>query len=333
MPTIEDLCAEILRKQEEAYKDAATVYPQHVPRASSIGDCDREMVLSMTNWQLRPPPEPGLMAIFERGKVIEKVVLKQLSDLEFDVTLSQMASEIRDRDGTLLCTLHIDGRIEWQGICPVFECKSLNQYTWASIDTAEDLAASKTAWARKYPRQLLLYMYAHDEPNGLFLCDDKSGHWKVIPMRLEDHLDTVETLLQRLRSVVDHKAAGTLPAFIDNPLICKACWCCKAGICLPPMDWSAGGIHIIDDMELALHFATVFDYEDEASEYGVAERAIKEHFKARGPGDYLVGSVEVHVKRQKNGIRTTWRIVGQSDDDGAARSERWRSAGSNGSVA
>ncbi len=309
--TLDGLVNEVLARRDKACRDGARVHPQHVPRASSISDCDREMLLSITHWQLKPAPDPHLLQRFRRGSEIERIVVRELSELGMEVSESQLTCVIKDRDGTVLSTAHIDGKLRWHELSPVFECKSLNPMIWAQINSVEDF--QQYQWTRKYPRQLMLYMYATNEPFGVFLLDDCLGHWKVIPMRLEDCLGEVERILQRLRRVVDAKAGNKEIPPIDNPIVCKECWAYKAGVCAPPMDFSGSGIHVIEDSDLLMLLDTHESTREIGERFKDAEGQIKEHFKARGAGSYVVGDYVVTTRQQKNGIRTTWYREGTQE--------------------
>lgn len=306
MPDIIDLCAEIEGRAAAWAAKNANASPRYCPRASDIGECDREMTYSITHWRQRPAPERWLLERFRRGSEIETIANRKLLELGIPVIESQRTLEIRDRDGTLLCTAHMDGKLQWQSLTPVFECKSLNPNIWARINDIADF--NRYVWARRYPRQLLLYMYATDEPFGLFLLDDCLGHWKLLPMVLEYHLPECERLLRRLRAVVDSAKSGAELPYIDNPVICKDCWAFKANLCQPPMDFSGMGLVTVDDWELAEAFATIKRTAEAFSDYDAAEELVKEHFKARGAGQYLVGDthVTVVVRERKGGATATY---------------------------
>jgi hypothetical protein len=274
------------------------------------------MLLEMTHWQHRPPPDAWLSERFQRGHDIETFVVRELLDLGFELTESQMTCVVRDCDDTQLCTAHIDGRLRWNGLRPVFECKSLNPFVWAKIKSVEDFTRMGS-WAAKYPRQLILYMYACDEPNGLFLLDDCLGHWKLIPVKLEDHIDECQAIIQRLRQVVDAKAAGAELPTIDNPAVCKECWAYKTGVCHPAMIHE-DGISIVDDETLLEAMEVVRANRDGAKSYKDAESLVKDYFKVRGEGEYLVGRAVVTTKTQR---RTAYDIPADVKQKYASESE------------
>lgn len=291
--TINDLCAMVSERRDKAYRDKAHTGRRYMPRASDIGDCNREMVYAITNWEQRPPFDAHLLQRFQRGNDVESIVRRELAAIGVEIELAQLDFEIKDRDGTPLCTGHIDGRIRWHGLAAVAEIKSLNPNIWARVNSFEDWGRYK--WARKYPRQLMLYCLQVGEPYGVWILDDCLGHVKLIPFCLYDHLDECEHLLKRLREVVDHKAIGELPDFIDDPETCRECWCYKSGICHPPLDFSRDGLKIIDDAELLEALETMDQVSEQASDYEAADKRVKDSFKARGAGKYLVGNFLVET--------------------------------------
>jgi hypothetical protein len=306
MRPIDVLAAEILRRHDEDLMSGGYRTRPAVPRASSIGDCDREIVHSIVDWQMQPVPAPFLQAIFATGNETEEIILRRLSKYGMPVKHTQMTAEIRDRDNLLLATAHVDGRMEWQNLTPVVEIKTINQWTWAQLQNATDWN-SLTPWSRKYPRQLILYMYALSEPWGLWIVDDKSRHWKVIPISLEDCLEECETLLRRLRAIAGHLAAGTFPPHLDDPAACQKCWAFKVGACSPPMDFTSAGYHVIENAELDGMLCLLKARREARDEFENAQKLVHEHFKARGEGRFIVGSHVVIVTKNKAGAcRVNW---------------------------
>lgn len=284
----------LLSAREKHTQEAIKMYPQRVPRASSIGECDLEMLNQIRHWDKRPAHDAYLQQRFDRGSAIEKLAVRELNDIEgVEIIESQRSLDIKDRDGKVICTGHIDGKIRFNGIVAVFECKSLNPNIWGRINSIADF--ERFSWMKKYPRQILLYMFATGEEYGLFVIDDCLGHWKVLVIRLEDHMQECEEILTRCRRVVDANEKGIELPTINNPKICRDCWCFKAGLCFPKLDFSQDGMVVLDDTELSEALAVCHEHEDAAEEYAAAEKKVKESFKARGAGDYLVGETLVKV--------------------------------------
>ena len=62
------------------------VYPQYVPRASEIGHpCERYLVFCITKWEERQAHGPELEFIFEGGRLVEELAMKDFEDAGFKV--------------------------------------------------------------------------------------------------------------------------------------------------------------------------------------------------------------------------------------------------------
>ncbi len=312
------LCIEITTRRSERFEREKRIFRQDHPRASSIGDCALEIYYAMIAWQLRPSPSPELLQRFRRGDEIEKIVTRELLIDGWDIVEQQMPFEIIEDDGSptglIICTGHADMRIAWNGSKPVADVKSLNPNVWERIDSAHDFRRMGSFWT-KYPRQLLLYMYQHDEALGLFLLDDCLGHIKPIPMLLDDWLDECERALRTARAAAEGKRDGIPPDFCDQRDVCQECWCRKAAVCFPPMP-PADVPRIIDDGMIAADVALLVEQTDQHKEYAKAERFIKAKFKGMGAGMYLVGECRVTVEVKGKGDKTyvTWaRLPGATD--------------------
>lgn len=319
--TIHDLCESIVSKRHARYESERRVYRQDHPRASSIGDCARAIFYDITQWQQRPPPNPELLQRFQRGHDVERVVNRELLADGWNVIEQQMPFEIVEpyahwgrafgfdvgakEPELIICTGHVDGRIEWNGLNPVVEIKSLNANVWGRIETAEDFKRMGSFWTR-YPRQLLLYCYANNEPFGLFLLDDCLGHWKAISMILDEWLDECEAALVTARTAAIAAITGEPPPFCQNPLVCKDCWCKREGVCFPSLDFSETAINVIEDAEFADSLAQLAGLASCHQEYARLDKPFKDRMKLTGPGQYIVGDYLVTVKKHKNSTRTTY---------------------------
>lgn len=278
---------------------------QSLPRASSIGPCVREQVLSVTEWERRPPPDVYLSQRFQRGHDIERIVRGQLIKAGFELYENQRPFTITERvdltDGTInpegwtmeICTGHTDGRIEWNGLRPVTEIKSLYPNVWVRVDAFEDFFAMGSFWS-KWTNQILLYMYANDVIDGLMIIDDCLGHIKCLPVRLEDHLDRCEAALTVCRQAAVALENESIPDFHHDPLVCKSCWAREAGICKPPM--SDGSIKVLSDAQTEDWLLRMDQAVEVAKAYNSIDRKFKDAMKARGDGVYVCGDFQVTVK-------------------------------------
>lgn len=294
------------------------IFRQDHPRASSIGECACEIFHQIKHWSQRTKPNLELQARFNRGggrggiPGIEQIVVMELIAEGWPVVQQQLPFEIREtvdlpsgqltgsatfKRSTIICTGHADLRLEWDGMRPVGEIKSLHPNVFARINSIEDFARMGGFWKR-YVHQLPLYCYGQDPPEelGLFILDDCLGHRKVIPMVLEEHLKECQSALDKCRAAVIGILTDEAPPFCTDPTACTGCWAREAGVCCPPLDFSGEGIHVIEDAELADSLARMEELGPASIEYGVLDKALKARMKATGPGEYVAGDFLIRTK-------------------------------------
>lgn len=293
---IEALGAEILTRRESATRSRLTLSVRHVPRASDQGECAREMLLSIRHWDKRPMFTHHIGERLRRGTEIEeRIVTPQLMELGFRVFGGQMSLEIRGPSGGVICTGHIDGRIEWRGKNRLFDVKSLNPNLFERVNSAVDLWNVK--WMRKWLRQMLLYCHAFGEDGAFLLIDDCLGHWKVIPIIVEEWREELDRTLRRCEAVVVAKNSGAELPFHEDVRVCRECWAMEAGVCSPPIDFAGSGVRVVSDADIIEGMARLKEIEETGEEYAKLKDKIKEYFKARGAGEYIAGDTAVTVKK------------------------------------
>ena len=316
---LDDLCRTITEKRSLRLVEEAENHPQHVPRASGIDKCGRKMQLEIQHWQQRPLFDEHTQGRVERGSAIEKLIVKpELMRMGFELIGGQYACEIRSRDSSrVICTGHIDGLIEHRGQRIVFECKSMHPLLWARMNTVDDLLRHK--WYCKYVWQILLYMWANELEAGLILLDDCLGHWKVIPIFMWDHTERTQEALDRCEAVVWANDAGDMLDFCTDAAHCRDCWAFQQGLCSPPLDFSAAGIGMLNDTELAEALERMEELEPEATEYDALDKTVKARIKALTGDQFLAGEFLIQRKESQRksytvsagtSVRVSWsRII------------------------
>ena len=197
------------------------VYPCNNLRASSIGEqCERKLVLGITNWEDAEPHSASLQQIFDLGNALEGEVIRRIKEAGFEVLTGRKNFKINKP--------LISGREDIRIACPetgeLYPCeiKCISPYTWDSINSVADMLNHKYPHVRKYPAQLQIYMYHFNKENGFFFLLNKvSGKIKVIESILD--YDYVESLLQKAERVYKHIAAGTLPDTMEDSTNCTDC--------------------------------------------------------------------------------------------------------------
>jgi hypothetical protein len=153
----------------------------------------------------------------------------------------------------------------------------------------------------------------------LFILDDCLGHWKILPLILDDWLDECEDALQTCRAGAIAAKTGEPPPFFCDPTWCLECWCREAGVCSPPLDFTPDKFVELHAASIAADIATIELRKDSRIEYEACDKRVKETMKRYGQGKYIAGDWLITVKEQKNGIRTTWKPLGGNGDENRIR--------------
>lgn len=209
--------------QERRNKDLdakINAYPRAVPILSDIGECDRQICYSVTNWKDRPLHDSELQARFDAGNLWERELNAMLNNLGYNVSRQQMPVDIKARDGTTIARGKIDGIITYHSTKIPYEIKTTHPNIYARIETYDDF--QKKPWLRKYTRQIQMYLYGNNCEEGLFIITDCLGHIKTIPVYLD--YGECELILKRLEAVHEHLKAGTLAPRIEyRDDVCGKC--------------------------------------------------------------------------------------------------------------
>lgn len=298
--------------------------PQDHPRASSLGVCAREVYHQIADWQMRETFPVELLQRFRRGNEVESIVVRELLEDGFDVKAQQIAFELRETihsetergfeyDNLIICRGHMDGRIGWDGDNPVFEVKSLNPNVWGRIETARDFLTMGSFWV-KYPRQMLLYLYQAAEPYGLFILDDCLGHWKILPVILDEWLDECEDALQVCRAAAIAARTAEPPPFYNDPETCLECWARDAGVCSPPLDFTPSKFTELHGEDFGLNLTLMAEWKEDHTLYAASDKAIKARMKLYGAGRYMAGNWLITCEIKGGKFYTTWRRIAETTD-------------------
>jgi CRISPR/Cas system-associated exonuclease Cas4 (RecB family) len=274
-------------------------HPQNCLRASSIGNgCDRYHYYSIKNWRDRVMHGPETQAIFDEGFLHEEATIKDLKEMGFEIVEQQRACQL-DKP---LITGHIDGIMLWENQRFPFDVKSIADYDFHKINSAEDLLYSKKAHQRSYPAQLQIYLLQHEEETGCFILKNKqTGAIKAIWMQMD--YDFIETILKRAERVYAAIEKEAIPNRTDDESWCR--YCAFKQLCLPPSSFG-DGVKPIDDLELAGLLERREQLAPLSKEFNEVDKTIKSFFDKEGEylcADYLIKSQKINVKRK---IATEW---------------------------
>lgn len=293
---------EITKKVWEYKASKQRVYPCRSNRASVIGHpCERYLVYMRTSWEKMELPEVTREFIFEGGRLIEDMAIRELKDAGFEIT-----NQGRDfEDKRFQLTGHVDAFISKKTDDPQsslrvpIEIKGISPFDFDKIHTIEDMTKSDKPWTRGYPAQLQLYLFLANKEEGLFYIKNKLTYQpKEIWAKLD--YEYCEQLLKRCERINNYIKTETLPDQINDYKTCKTCQAklfCRPGIVF------GEGIGFLDDKEMI----TALERRDEiigpALEYNSLDKELKERLKNYMKDRFIlaVGTWLIEKKISKNG--------------------------------
>lgn len=272
---------------------------RHNVYASSYRACVRQMVLEMTDGDKVAPWSADTLANFRRGSDRERDLLADLKKIgrnaepAFETVGEQERFELKDHKGRVAISGKVDCRLRIAGtrISAPLEVKSWNANLTARVKRFEDLLDNR--WTRSGAMQLLCYLYAANEEFG-FMMLDRPGIPFLLPVELFPHLNHVENFLQKAELAMDHREAGTLPDFIDDPGECRYCSLYGA-VCNPPMVHT--GAKVLTDPAFLLDLEQWHELKPAAKEFERLDEEIKEQL--RGTESAIAGAFVISGKYQK----------------------------------
>ena len=253
------------------------IFPAHTNRASDIGHpCIRYLVFSRTRWQDKLLPEVELQFIFNEGNVQEQAVNQMLRNAGFELTQQQRAHFEAPQN----ISGHLDAFISHPNILPdpvPAEIKGLSQHNWESLKSIQDMITSKQWYIRKYPAQLMIYMYMSNQAEGVFILKNKqNGRLKFIGAELD--YAYVETLLKKAELVNKLVAENASGDPIDDLDCCGSCP--FKHVCFKDQTFGSGMI-ILEDDQINARMARIEALESSAEEHKKLDAEIGQQIKER----------------------------------------------------
>ena len=277
---------DIIGAIKEGKKKYIKSYPVHCARASEIGHpCERYLVHSIRDWNQKKPHDPEVQFIFEGGNAIEDLAVKDFEDAGFKVYRPEPDKAIMESKPKI--TGHIDIRVDFgDGHVYTGEIKGLNIFDWQALNSIDDFYKSRKPWIKKYPAQLMTYLYIKGEERGFFyLKSIPRFQPKLIWVDLD--LGYMESILQKTERVEKHVANGTYPDRVDDLSICEHCP--FAHICLPDMNREE--MEFLEDSYMVELLDRRDQLQDAKKEYDEADTLLKKAYAEREKltvGDWLV---------------------------------------------
>jgi hypothetical protein len=248
-PSIEQLEKAWASHIERESRRSAPIPRKHI-YASQRRRCLRRSVLESTHPEFLPPFDAEVLARMRRGLDRERDIgidlerAGRLCEPSFRVISQQERIEIKDRKGRVVITGKTDGKIEWSHTRQrwPFEIKAWSPNLTERVHSFADLYLNHWTWSGAH--QLLSYLYANNEPDGLLILD-RPGLPRFIHVRLEENLEQMESFLAEAESCVDHIEAETLPDFYIDTAECRRCPF-YGSACQPP-SYSEGAKLFVDE--------------------------------------------------------------------------------------
>lgn len=290
-------------KITEAMERDIKIYPRNSLWVSQLDHpCRRNLEYGILRWQDALKHSTDLQEIFNEGHVHEAATLAKLQKAGFRTRQTQRPIFEKVMQGRKEMRYGISGRLDLEINHPDVlgeawypaEIKSMEPFSWESIEDVQSFLTSKRWYLRMYPGQLMMYLYGMSRDTGLMILKNKvNGKLKFIWITLD--LAIVERMLQNaeeVNRVVAEVQAGAEPEATLTPRIeysDKVCGGCSfRHICLPDIQYGGQTIDLSPEVEADLERREIL--KSFVDEYDDLDEKVKKQFKGRGDGKYLVGA-------------------------------------------
>lgn len=295
----------------DAARKRIKVYPRQSLWPSTLGHpCARQQEY----WFLRAADaekySPELQLIFEKGHHEEDQTIEKMKQSGYQIRQTQRPlMEFVEHNGKRF-RYKISGRIDFEFMHPeltegrwyVADAKGLSPYSFDALDTCEDMLKHKEHYVRAYPVQLMLYLFMYNQEVGFFIFSNKlNGQLKFVEIKLDYDLvekalvraEEINVALEKCEKDPTKQEELLSPRIEYQERICGECP--FRMICLP--DEQMVGETIELDAETIAQLERRSLLKVSSDEFKDLDEAIKEKFKRRGIGKYLVGgSYDVVVR-------------------------------------
>ena len=262
---------------EEKTKGGSERYQARSNIASKIGHpCPRYMYYLRTLPGSEFPDfrESGILAMRD-GKLHERDIIRTIQDAGFTAEETEVLVEWPE----LQIRGKIDARMRVNGNKIPLEVKSSSRFSWDGMYSIADMSSSEKLWFRQYAAQILIYCLLENAEGGILFAKNKdTGRPKVIPVRLEDHLEFTEACLKRAEIVNKAIEAKSPPVFYNRPTVCGTCDIC--GYCCPPVLKGEGQVDFKDDVEAGEKISIMLETDEAAKKNKKAKEWLKDNVTA-----------------------------------------------------
>jgi CRISPR/Cas system-associated exonuclease Cas4 (RecB family) len=308
------------------------VSPSHTNRASNLGHpCLRFLVFERTRWSDKALHDITLQMIFSEGNFQEEATKKVLIDAGFELTQQQRAYF----EGPQNISGHLDSFISHPKYIttPIpAEIKSMSVHNWGTINSYQDMVEHPQYYVRKYPGQMMLYLYMSEMSEGLFILKNKgTGQIKFIPVELD--FDYAEELLKKAENVNEW-----VERYKKNGEICdettqeaRICGSCPYNtICFKDSEQTgAPGFLILENAIVEQNLYRIQEIKELAKEHQALYDEVKKIIQARADSeradqdaaDMMIGDWVIAVKRIQS---TKYNVPPEVKKQYAEKFHYWR---------
>lgn len=282
------LAQEIMAKRERKLAtDIGRSQKREIMSFGDVHDCDRHNWYGMVEGDQRSKWDSFVQAKLDAGKARELNIKRELLELGYEPLMAGEVLEIKSESGAVLARGRTDLSLSlpsnFRKTVPV-EVKCMQPYMWSSVMHWRDLL--RNSWTRKYVRQLFLYMHAKGLSEGLFLIDDFAGHWKILPVEIDEVF--LSDTLEKIKVATDARTSGVAPERI--PYDHKLCGMCNfQHVCIPDIKQDPR-LKVIENEQLAEMLERRSKLLDKWSEVEKINKAIKGFFKDVKDGVFTIGN-------------------------------------------
>ncbi len=267
-----------------------------------IHACDRANFYGMVEGDQASRWNSFVQAKMDAGNEWEQIIKRELSQIGYEPLMAGEVCEIKGKHGTVIARGRTDLSLRRIGdrskTFPV-EVKNMQPFMWESISTVKDLMRNQ--WTKKYVRQLMLYMYAKNIDQGLFLLCDFQGHWKLIPVYMD--WDFCEDTIKKIETAIEAKVAGIAPDRIEYDH--ELCGHCNfQHVCIPDITQDPR-LKVIGNSQLAEYLERRDALLEKWREVEGINKKIKAFFEKIEDGSFTIGNF---VITRKGSQRTVYNI-------------------------
>ena len=230
----------IAKKNEEESKKhtGGKFYP------SSVGNCQRNIVYKMSGYPA-PPIEPRSLLIMDNGTKFHDrmeellgacgiMIAPELSIVSKELNISGRSDAIvknfmpHETNEDIVTLKDPENNVVYEGPeseVLIIELKSINQRGF-------DWLIKKNEHKEEHELQLQLYMYLTGIKQGCLLYENKNKQ-ELAEFHIKYDQEKVDYILNKIKTVNEHVAAGTLPPreYVKTDFQCR--YCDYADICWP----------------------------------------------------------------------------------------------------